>query len=164
MRVVRVCMCTVWVPAVCGSQKKALDSTGTWVTDGCEPLWVLGTECKYSTGAARAPNCWAISPSPGCIVFGMGILHCVSCREGWIFKGFYLFICMQPPILEDLRQVKITFKFFSRSHYYKTGRLFIRAAPLQICPSIPVGTVYRRPQPSDPGCPGDAQWLGILFA
>lgn len=69
------------MPAVCGSQKRALDSTGTGVTDGCKPPWVLGIECKSPTGAARAPKCWAASSSLGCIVFGMGILHCFLQRR-----------------------------------------------------------------------------------
>lgn len=84
----------------------------------------------------------------------------LSEKDGFL-KVFYLFIYMQPHVrgLETDEN-----DFFSRSHYYQTGRLFTRAAHLQICPSILVGTVYGRPHPNDPWCSGATQWLGHLSA
>lgn len=55
----------------------------------CEPLWVLGTESRFSRRAARSLNCWVISPAPLSQVFWgwLSFIHCVAslvtAHSGW---------------------------------------------------------------------------------
>lgn len=115
MRVLHVCMCTVY------SKEGIRPPWELELHMALSHLGMMGIECKCSAGAASAPNCWTISPSLGCIIFDMGILCCISFWEGWIFFWKSL-LTDRKALYQDSTLTDVTF-YFSRDSLWKAVKM-----------------------------------------